>query len=276
MRAFEGLSAKLKRLEFATPSTSPRQLKQAIKGIRNKIGKCPTRERELAHSLAHVVAQIEGLQRYQWRNSHHNYTPQTQYGQMIAMSPGFAQGFALQSPMGIDLAPEVQYMASQQPLTARVQQQYQQQYQSMNSFYPTFLASPVPMTPVIVPQVSYGAIRNAAPQYTDSPSDSYSATELNEGADAVSPANLESLHLYDMRRRRSSTLLSNPYADQDQSKPIGTSILEATQETVSPTATPIPVQQPSMTRRLSGLGATSAGMRLDRHALRSSSCRQST
>ena len=65
-RAFEALNSKLRRLESADPPTSPRPLKQTIKNIRHKIGKCQQRERALAENLAQVVAHMEGLRRYQW------------------------------------------------------------------------------------------------------------------------------------------------------------------------------------------------------------------
>jgi hypothetical protein len=94
------------------------KLRQHIKAVRNKIGACQHRERGLAASLANVVAQMEGMKRYQWRNAQHEYTMQIQQAQhharMVPMSPARPQ-FALRSPGFMDLTSQMQYMSFGQP-----------------------------------------------------------------------------------------------------------------------------------------------------------------
>ena len=134
----------------------------------------------------------------------------------MVMSPGFAPGFALQSPMNMDLVPDVQYLSLQQPLTARFQQQYQQPYPTMNAYYPTYGNTQVPPTPIIVPQAQYPSLVDSSSLCAASPAETYTRSEIEELAEAMSPCDLSSLGINSLPRRCTSTVDSNPFPDNQE------------------------------------------------------------
>ena len=116
-RYLESLRAKLDKQQTSDGGPSARKLKQAIKSTRHKLGKCQNRERILAANLTNIVAQMEGIKRYEMRNGRDVRDQSLQQAQMMLMSPALAT-FALQSPMNANLASDMQYMTISPPSTS--------------------------------------------------------------------------------------------------------------------------------------------------------------
>ena len=110
--ALERLKSKLDNHDDTDPQVTARKLKQAIKSVRNKISRCQHKERGLSANLENVVAQMEGLKRFQRRRAQELYSQQNQHG--LTTSPANA-AFALQSPLHPAIIAQMQYMGLGQP-----------------------------------------------------------------------------------------------------------------------------------------------------------------
>ena len=113
-QSLSALQTQIETSEAAQPPGNTRRLKQQCKHIRTRLGACQMRERALAVNIARIVAQLEGMKRYQWRNAQQDYAVQLQlaqqHAQMVLMSPS-RPAFALRSPANVDLSSQMQYMS---------------------------------------------------------------------------------------------------------------------------------------------------------------------
>jgi hypothetical protein len=107
--------------EATEPPLSTKKLRQQVRSVRNRLTECQHQERALAANLSQLVAQMEGMKRYQWRQAQHDYQMQIQqaqqHAQMVLLSPA-RPGFALRSPAAMDLATQMHYMSLDQPTTS--------------------------------------------------------------------------------------------------------------------------------------------------------------
>lgn len=255
------LQAQLHEKEGANPPLSTKKLKQQIKAVRNKIGACQHRERAIATNLANVVAQMEGLKRYQSRSVQQDYAMQLQqaqqHAQLVLMSPA-RPNFALRSPGTMDLASQMQFMSLGQPMNASLAQQPLDPYsaahgQSMPMFQ---IGSPfgdysqahhwyTEASPVLRNLEAYGGVTEAdiefdrpiSPLTVISPTTSHSIQDRSHGS--VSGG-----------RQRATSLLT-------PANPDGTS---------EPNPLPSKPINDGAVRRLSLLDGTSAAMQLERKA----------
>lgn len=138
------LQAQIQELEASDPPSNTKKLRQQAKVVRNKVGTCQYRERALAANLANVVAQMEGVKRYQWRNAQQEYAMQIEQAQhhahLVLMSPARPQ-FALRSPGPGNLASQMQLMSLNQSADTSVLQRSSLNPYSM-AFNPSWSASP--------------------------------------------------------------------------------------------------------------------------------------
>jgi hypothetical protein len=107
--------------EATEPPLSTKKIRQQVRSVRNRLTDCQHQERALAANLSQLVAQMEGIKRYQWRQAQHDYQMQIQqaqqHAQMVLLSPA-RPGFALRSPAAMDLATQMHYMSLNQPTTS--------------------------------------------------------------------------------------------------------------------------------------------------------------
>jgi hypothetical protein len=115
IKALAKLESQLAEVERGESDLSARRVKVAAKSVRHKIGNCYSREQALSSSLAYVAAQMEDLKRYQWRATMHQHQQQFQNVQMgLLMSPA-AANFSLQSPLSNNVIAKMPYLAMDSP-----------------------------------------------------------------------------------------------------------------------------------------------------------------
>ena len=157
-KALGNLQSKLENPDKEDPQLSARKLKTAIKTIRNKIGKCQHRERVMSGNLQNVIAQMEGLKRYQWRSAHQQYNQQSHYSQLM-MSPA-APNLMLQSPLATGIAAQMQYMALKSPYQPNT-------YATASSYGPFGAVAGYQHSQLLSPASSAMSYPNIASAYTN-------------------------------------------------------------------------------------------------------------
>lgn len=256
------LQAQWHEKEGANPPLSTKKLKQQIKAVRNKISACQHRERAIAANLANVVAQMEGLKRYQSMNTQHGYAMQLQqaqqHAQMVLMSPA-RPNFALRSPGTVDLASQMQFMSLGQPMNASLAQQPLDPYSAA-------LGQPMPMLQMASPFADYSQHHQL---YTE-------ASPVLRNLEAY--GGLTEADADDDRPISPLTVISptTPRSTQDCShSPVSggrlraTSLLMSANEGGTAVSGPLSSKKPindGAVRRLSLLNGTSAAMQLERKA----------
>lgn len=257
------LQAQLAKNEAADPSVSTRRLKKQIKAVRNKIGACQHRERAIAANLANLVAQMEGMKRYQSGNIQQQYAMQIQQAQqharMVLMSPS-RPNFALRSPATVDLASQMQFMSLGQPMEAPLPQ-----HTPLDPYTPVF-NQPMSMYQLSDPFMGHAQAHHL---YTDaSPvlrtSEAYGGlTEAEDDLDRpVSPMSVVS-----PMSPRSAQDWSGDSAPAGRQRAISM-LMPANPHSASaslPLASNKPINDGAV-RRLSLLDGTSAAMQLERKA----------
>lgn len=127
------------------PQITARKLKLSIKTVKHKIGRCQHRERALSADLAIVIARMEGLDRYRWRCAQQVYNLQSQYDQLVMMSP-LTPEYTVQSPLIAGVTAQMQYMG----FDSSIQSDFHHAM-SPENVYQAATAAHMPQTPAILP-----------------------------------------------------------------------------------------------------------------------------
>jgi hypothetical protein len=255
-KSLETLKSKLEKLDPENPEVSARKIKTAMKSVRNKIGKCQHRERALCQNLTNVVAQMEGMKRYQYRSAYQHYSQQSQHGQMRMMISPAAPNFALQSPLTYGIAAQMQYMTLGSPRQPNV-------YIPPRS-YNTYLAGPaqqLPQTPMLLPAaIDYhfsGLTHNGQMGVHHSHPDNIFESPVS----SISPFDLAPF----ASNSRGATEIDAVSPLSNAPRPL--SWPSSARVKADPGQTPLAGEQPvgsHFIRRLSSIDATSVGLKLDR------------
>ena len=253
-KALETLKSKLEKIDIADPHVSARKLKQAIKSIRHKLGKCQYRERALSGNLTNVVAQMEGMKRYQWRSAHQQYSHHTQYGQMMMMSPA-TPTFMLQSPLTSAITAQMQYMALNSPRNLNLY------HSGTYNPYPSGTMSQVPQTPILHPAAMGYQLQAHLQRAQWTTEQGEAETSIQSPVSSISPFDL--MPFSSLPEEFEYDAIS-PLSKAQQRPWSWPSVASADPEAEEKASTDAKADEGGLARRLSATDSASCGIRLDR------------